>query len=236
MYGFAVGSARCGGPSCEKGNSKTELLRLSDWSWSNNHAKYPYWTDISNYATIMHNEMFLIFGGFSRQYTIHDKKNAKSDIARYDPKSDKWTKLGNLNAERSTHDVIISGNAFLIIGDGKYRTTTTEACVLIANKDRMKCSCIQKPYIKRYHGWILYVFLLRCFVFNHYKVNMRICSILTITLISVKIRPLHLLRLRPTELQIQRFSRLLIQSSQVSMSFFTFYLNDSGTFLPLDTA
>ena len=108
MYGFAVGSTRCGGQSCEAGHSKTELLRISDWTWSNNHAKYPYWTDISKYATIMHNEMFLIFGGFSHQKTIGDKSDAKSDIARYNPKVDKWTKLGNLNAERSTHDVIIS--------------------------------------------------------------------------------------------------------------------------------
>ena len=66
----------------------------------------------------MQNEVFFVFGGYS-----HDNGARQPTIAQYNPNTDKWFKKGELNKARRYHDVITSGDAFLIVGDGP-----TEKC------------------------------------------------------------------------------------------------------------
>ena len=104
MYGLAVGSYN-------PFNVDTELLSLSSWTWSSG-AQYPFSrSDISGHATIMQNQLFILFGGYSSS-----NGGRQSTIAQYNPNTDTWTKLGDLNNARYTHDVISSEGAFLIVG------------------------------------------------------------------------------------------------------------------------
>lgn len=131
VYGLAVGS----GPP---GNVETELLRIADWTWSSG-AKYPFTrSDISSYAAVMHEENFYIFGGWSEKaWTTF------STIAKYNPDTDTWTKVGELNMTRSRSRVIISQGAFLVIGDFR----ATDKCQLTGSS----MICVeQEPVVPRY--------------------------------------------------------------------------------------
>ena len=124
VYGFAVGS---GSPV----NAETELLSINDWTWSS-RAQYPFHNYISIHATVTHNEIFIVFGGY-----------IKSTIAQYNPNDNTWTKLGDLNKARYLHDVITSEDAFLVVGD-YYQT---EKCTLTGNT----VNCVnQEPTVSRY--------------------------------------------------------------------------------------
>ena len=129
MYGFAVGGGR------SPYNAETELLSINDWTWSS-RAQYPFTNYIYGYATLIHNEVFIVFGGYGNgQY--------ESTIAQYNPNDDTWTKLGDLNNARYHHDVITSEDAFLIVGD----YYPTEKCTLTGNT----MNCInQEPNVSRY--------------------------------------------------------------------------------------
>ena len=101
MYGLAVGSY--------KSHSETELLSLSSWTWLSG-AQYPFANDIYEHATIMQDQLFILFGGYSHNHS------RQSTIDQYNPDTDTWTKLGDLNKARYTHDVIETEGAFLIVG------------------------------------------------------------------------------------------------------------------------
>ena len=85
----------------------------------------------------MHNDVFIMFGGYS-----DGDGGEQSTIAQYNPNTDTWTKLGDLNKARSDNDVIASGGAFLVVGLGP-----TEKCQF--EEDAMKCVA-QEPIISRY--------------------------------------------------------------------------------------
>ena len=85
----------------------------------------------------MQNEVFFVFGGYS-----YDNGARRPTIAQYNPNTDSWTKLGDLNKARSDNDVIASGGAFLVVGFGP-----TEKCELEENA--IKCTN-QDPYVSRY--------------------------------------------------------------------------------------
>ena len=129
VYGFAVGGYN-------PYNAETELLSINDWTWSS-RAQYPFHNDIFWHATLTHNDVFIVFGGYS-----YNNGGRQSTIAQYNPNDDTWTKLGDLNKARYTHDVITSEDALLIVGDGP-----TEKCTLTGNT----VNCVnQEPNGLRY--------------------------------------------------------------------------------------
>ena len=98
----------------------------------------------------MHDEMFLVFGGYSYQQF---KGGEQTIIAQYNPDADSgrdndgWQKLGNLITKGDKHDVISSEGAFLIIGHGREaKGISTEKCFL--DEEQMKC-VNQEPLIYR---------------------------------------------------------------------------------------
>ena len=132
-YGFVVGG-------CNYCNIETELLRIADWTWER-RAKYPFAKYIRFHASVMHDQMFYVFGGYGK---IDEHWIDFSTIAKYKPDSDKWTKVGDLNTARFYHDAIVSQGAFLIVG-----WAPTEKCQLEGNS--MVCSD-QEPIVSLRYG------------------------------------------------------------------------------------
>ena len=97
----------------------------------------------------MHDEMFLVFGGYSYQLI---KGGEQTIIAQYNPdadtggRNDGWKKLGDLITKGYKHDVISSKGEFLIIGHGKKAGISTEKCFF--DGEKMKC-VNQEPLIFR---------------------------------------------------------------------------------------
>ena len=83
-FGFVVGGY-------DPSSAETELLKISDWTWST-RATYPFAKDVVYYATTMFNDEFYVFGG--RSYT--SRSTELSTIAKYNPDSDTWLKVGQL--------------------------------------------------------------------------------------------------------------------------------------------
>ena len=65
----------------------------------------------------------------------------KSTIARFDPRQNRWTKLGDLRVSRSRHRVIKVNNEFIVVGGDEL----TESCKLI-NGQSMTCT-IREPKV-----------------------------------------------------------------------------------------
>ena len=90
-------------------NANTELFDLERLSWSV-VAKYPF-SNIFAHATLCHESKFYIFGGVSAT------SPQSSVIARYDPVTNVWSKMGNLlTGSRWYQDIIFTEGAFLVIG------------------------------------------------------------------------------------------------------------------------
>ena len=122
-------------------NAETELLKISNWTWSTK-AKYPYANSISYYATTMYNDMFYVFGGID-----HSSRSTElSIIAKFNPDTNTWLKVGQLNQPRIHSSVILSQSYFMIIGDNN-RNNLTEKCHLA--DDVMTCE-EQQPENIRY--------------------------------------------------------------------------------------
>lgn len=86
----------------------------------------------------MYNEVFLVFGGYN-----NDNNGLLSTIAQFNPNTDTWNKLGDLNKARWYIDAITSEGAFLVIGDAYL----TEKCYLAGNT----INCVeQEPNVMRY--------------------------------------------------------------------------------------
>lgn len=81
----------------------------------------------------MHEQMFYVFGGYTT-----DPIRSLSTIAQYNPDTNKWTKVGDLNQKRNDHAAIVSQGEFLIFASGP-----TEKCHLTSNK--MTCVVQGEP-------------------------------------------------------------------------------------------
>ena len=126
---LAVGNAK-------NSHSYTELLSLSNWSWSVKSA-YPFSSKIYSAPTLFFADHFWIFGGL-------DGKGG-SQIARYDPNSDVWTDFGRLAAGRDGHNVIFTQEGFFVIGGNGNKPT--EKCKF----DDFGCDCsMHAPYLTDY--------------------------------------------------------------------------------------
>ena len=109
-----------------------ETLNLSTWRWEI-RATYPYSSSISYHANLIHNNRFVVFGGW-------DGSNVPT-IAAYDYSTNSWEKLGDLINARHYHDVIATQGAFLVVGNG----SKSEKCTLNGNT----MTCIEQDPVIR---------------------------------------------------------------------------------------
>ena len=120
MYGFAVGSSG--------GNTETELIKFSNWSWES-RSRYPYASSYISYhaAVSKGGDFYVIAGEADESYT--------ATIARYNTNTDTWTRLGDLVNARRYHDAIWSQDFLIVVGGTS--ATMSERCSL--NGDSVVC-------------------------------------------------------------------------------------------------
>ena len=102
-------------------NAKTEILSGA-WSWTES-TTYPFHESISYSPILFLRSTFYVFGGYT------DKE--VSTIATFNPKSEKWTKLGDLETARNAHGVIAFQDYLLVLGGNNHKMT--EKCTLSEN-------------------------------------------------------------------------------------------------------
>ena len=117
MYGFAVGSYG--------GNTETELIKFSNWSWES-RSRYPYASShITKHAAVSKGGDFYVIGGYA------DDSSETATIARYNTNTDTWTRLGDLLNARVYHDAIWSQDFLIVVGGNS--ATISERCSLNGN-------------------------------------------------------------------------------------------------------
>lgn len=137
VFGFAVGH---GSPTDSKGHAETELLRISDWTWST-RATYPYKKNIRLHAPVVHDEMLYVFGGYKS-----NKSGYLSTIAMYNANKNTWSKVGELKEGRARHQAIFIQGEFLVIDDNRGKVKA-EKCYWTTGNSMMTC-VEQEPNIE----------------------------------------------------------------------------------------
>ena len=101
---FVVGSKS--GSSTDK--QATELLGTNTLMWTTKN-QYPYETKIYAVRSLFHLGRFITFGGTNGGPDL-------ATVAAYNPQSDEWSLLGQMNIARSWTSVVETDNTFLIVG------------------------------------------------------------------------------------------------------------------------
>lgn len=116
-------------------HNRAELYTFATGEWSAT-AAYPFRPEISWPGLVEMGGDFYSFGGLQR-YGVDMYGDMMNEIARFSPRSNKWTQLGQLNVARESAAVTIINNAFYIVGGGTERpsnwdkVTPTEKCTLV---------------------------------------------------------------------------------------------------------
>ena len=128
-YAFVTGSVN-------PDNSITELLDINTEKLTT-RSSYPYASSVRDYVSFYYQSSFIVFGSYN-------PGKYKPTIASYNPASDLWTKLGELNVARAYHTGIRSLNSFYIYG-GLTNTNTypNEKCTLM--NDSIECVLQDTP-------------------------------------------------------------------------------------------
>ena len=129
---MAVGSLNPLGSGKHNRHNKAEVFFHSTSTW-NIKASYPFHKCIMIFEIVAHSDSFILFSGTSG--STYDGQTDK--IAKYNPASDQWTKIGNLQQSRRGFGVIKMGKKFIVMG-GKFDGMHTEVCEL--KNEFIKCT------------------------------------------------------------------------------------------------
>ena len=133
---LAVGSADYSKYTAgEVAHSHVEYYSSEMAQWSTG-VDYPYEETIRGYGIVTHEDGFIVFGGIYEDSTSSTGLYATSVIAKFNPDSNTWSKLGNLKNKRHEFGMIQIGDEYLIVG-GSY-DKKTETCRL--ENDEIICT------------------------------------------------------------------------------------------------
>ena len=119
---MAVGSRNKYATS-EVEHNKAELFSHSTWSWKI-QSSYPFHGGISAFQIIARSSHYILFGGI---YPDSKSFYSTNVIAKFDPSSNQWRKLGNFHNSRHGFGVIEIDQKFLVMGgQGNKRTELCE--------------------------------------------------------------------------------------------------------------
>ena len=138
---MTVGSAK---KTNEKVNANrvTEVYDHSTSLWSTK-AFYPYRDVLIDYQMLPLFDDFIIFGGFDEKSNL-----TVTTIAKFNPTTNIWTKLGNLQFSRYAFGAIEIQKQFLIMGgEGKKRT---ETCTITGKS--IKCKS-REPTLNNFQNY-----------------------------------------------------------------------------------
>ena len=129
---MAVGNLNRLGSDKHNRHNKAEVFFHSTSTW-NIKASYPFHKCIMIFEIVAHSDSFILFSGTSG--STYDGQTDK--IAKFNPASDQWTEIGNLQQSRRGFGLIEMSNKFIVIG-GKSEGMLTEVCEL--KNEFIKCT------------------------------------------------------------------------------------------------
>ena len=109
-------------------HAETELLNLLTFEWKRS-TPYLNYKEIFLFAAIFHGEKFYVVGGKTKDQVL-------SDVATFDPKKEKWSRVGRLKFPRFDHKVdVIDDKIFMIGGSAfpEYCDLTNFACSMFTD-------------------------------------------------------------------------------------------------------
>ena len=102
-------------------HNKAELYSHSTSSWKSK-ASYAFHEAIWTFEILSYSDSFILFGGFDSVITY-----SITTIAKFNPVSNEWTKLGSLQHDRHAFGIIEVHTKYLVMGgQGEMRTETCE--------------------------------------------------------------------------------------------------------------
>lgn len=140
-YILAVGST---GPN----NSKTELFKVRDKTWST-HEDYPYLPTITRYAAVHTGESFYIVGGST------NKSSAEGDqdrIARFSQRTKRWTDIGKLAVARRGHGAVFDRDNLVVFGG--FEQLSIETCKLV--NETFNCTLTEQLANRAFTNYAFY--------------------------------------------------------------------------------
>ena len=98
-------------------HSKAELFSRSTWSWKTK-SSYPFHEGIMDFQIVARFGHFIVFGGlYSYQRADLSTALYETDVvAKFNPSSNQWGKMGNLQYDRHGFGVIEINKKFLLMG------------------------------------------------------------------------------------------------------------------------
>ena len=100
-------------------HAKTELLSFSTWKWKSS-LPYLNYTEIYSFVAFFYQYEFYVVGGRSKNEIL-------SVVTTFNPMTEKWTRIGNLNFPRYDHEIDVINDKLYIIGGSE----TFEYCDLL---------------------------------------------------------------------------------------------------------
>ena len=128
---MAVGSRDKGS---KESHNKAEIYSHSTSSWKA-RASYPFHQTIWTFEIIAHSNSFIFFGGLYNDKQSSTGFSATDIIVKFNPGSNKWTKLGNLQHSRHGFGVIKVDTKYLVMGGQDDKRT--ETCEL--KNEKIEC-------------------------------------------------------------------------------------------------
>ena len=138
---MAVGSRDKGS---DMAHNRAEIYLHSTSSWKT-RASYPFHETIRAFEILAHSNSFIIFGGMYGTQSATGLYETDT-IAKFNPVSDQWTKLGNLRTSRHGFGVIKVDTKYLVMG-GSY-DKSTETCEL--KNETIECTS-RKPTLDDFY-------------------------------------------------------------------------------------
>ena len=92
----------------ETGHNYAEMYSHSTSSWKN-QTSYEFYEAIMGFKLLAYSDFFILFGGMTDE-------EPTDVIAKFDPNSNKWSKMGNLQTRRFGLGVIEINEKFLVMG------------------------------------------------------------------------------------------------------------------------
>ena len=108
-------------------HAKTELLNFSTWNWKSS-SPYLNYTEIYSFAAFFYQSEFYVVGGRTKNVIL-------SEVVKFNPTAEKWTRQGKLKLPRYDHTVDLINDKLYIIGG----LETFEYCDLL---DNFGCSLV----------------------------------------------------------------------------------------------